>query len=57
MKKVKEVQFKLARVKEISFSCTDFINDLSNDLVEKKLKIEIGFNFRPLKSKNEFGWN
>jgi hypothetical protein len=55
MGKVKEVQFKLSRVKEISFSCTEFINDLSNDIVEKKLKIEIGFNFQLLKSKNEFG--
>lgn len=55
MEKVKEVQFKLVRVKEISFSCTDLINDLSNDIAEKKLKIEIGFNFQILKNKNEFG--
>jgi len=55
MKKVKEVQFKLARVKEISFSCTDFVNDLSHDTIEKNLKIEIGFNFLLLKEKNEFG--
>lgn len=54
MKKVKEVQFKLSRVKEISFSCTDFANDLTNEIIEKNLKIEIGFNFQLLKDSNEF---
>lgn len=55
MEKAKEVQFKLARVKEISFLCTDFITDLSNNDIEKKLKIEIGFNIELLTGKDEIG--
>ncbi len=54
MTKVKEVQFKLSRVKEISFSCTDTVNDLTNEVIEKNLKIEIGFNFQLLKDSNDF---
>jgi len=54
MTKVKEVQFKLSRVKEISFSCTDLVNDLTNETIAKNLKIEIGFNFQLLKDSNEF---
>lgn len=55
MEKVKEVQFKLARVKEISFSCTDFINDIAYNTIERNLRIEAGFGFHLLKDKNEFG--
>mgnify|MGYP001006672834 FL=1 len=55
MTKGKEVQFRLARVKEIAFSCTDIINDLSSEVIEKNLKIEIGFNLQFKKGKNEFG--
>jgi hypothetical protein len=54
MTKVKEIQFKLSRVNEISFSCTDTVNDLTNEVIEKNLKIEIGFNFQLLKDSNEF---
>lgn len=54
MTKVKEVEIKLARVKELSFSCTDLDNDLSLNAIEKNLKIEIGFNFELLKEENEF---
>jgi hypothetical protein len=54
MAKVKQVEFKLARVREISFSCTDLANDLSYATIEKNLKIEIGFNFQLLKEENEF---
>jgi hypothetical protein len=54
MTKVKEVQYKLARVKEISFSCTDLVNDLSIEVIEKDLKIEIGFNFQIRKEEEEF---
>lgn len=54
MTKVKEVEFKLSRVKEISFSCTDLVNDLTYKVIEKDLKIEIGFNFLIRKKENEF---
>lgn len=54
MTKVKEVEFKLSRVKEISFSCTDLVNDLTYEVIEKDLKIEIGFNFLIRKKENEF---
>ena len=54
MTKAQEVQFKLSGVKEISFSCTDLVNDLSKEAIGKNLKIEIGFNFQLLREKNEF---
>jgi hypothetical protein len=54
MTKVKEVQYKLSRVKEISFSCTDLVNDLSKEVIEKDIKIEIGFNFQIFKDTDEF---
>ena len=54
MTKVKEVEFKLSRIKEISFSCTDLVNDLTYEVIEKDLKIEIGFNFLIRKKENEF---
>ncbi len=54
MTKVKEVQYKLSRVKEISFSCTDLVNDLSKAVIEKDIKIEIGFNFQILNNTDEF---
>lgn len=54
MTKVKEVQFKLSRVKEISFSCTNLVNDLRHEAIEKNLKIEIGFNFQRIKDNDEF---
>jgi hypothetical protein len=54
MTKEKEVQYKLSRVKEVSFSCTDLVNDLSHEVIEKDLKIEIGFNFQILKDNDEF---
>lgn len=54
MPKVKEVQYKLSRVKEISFSCTDVVNDLSKEVIEKDIKIEIGFNFQILNDTDEF---
>jgi len=42
-------------VKEISFSCTDFINDIAYNTIERNLRIEVGFGFHLLKDKNEFG--
>lgn len=54
MTKVKEVQYKLSRVREISFSCTDLVNDLSKEVIEKDIKIEIGFNFQIFKDTDEF---
>jgi hypothetical protein len=57
MAKGKEVEFKLSRVREISFSCTEFENGLAKDEIEKNLKIEIGFDFQLLKDDNEFSIN
>jgi|WetSurMetagenome_2_1015567.scaffolds.fasta_scaffold14851_1 hypothetical protein len=54
MATIKDVEFKLSRVKEISFSCTDLVNDLTFEEIEKHLKIEIGFNFQVIKEENEF---
>lgn len=54
MAKTKEVQVKLLKVIELSFSCTDIINDLDNNIIEKDLHIEIGFNFQIKKDVNEF---
>jgi len=54
MTKTKEVQVKLLKVKELSFSCTDIVNDLDNNIIEKDLHIEIGFNFQIKKDVNEF---
>jgi hypothetical protein len=57
MAKGKEVEFKLSRVKEISFACTEFENSQSKEEIEKSLKIEIGFNFQLFKDNNEFSIN
>jgi hypothetical protein len=54
MAKAKEVQVKLLKVKELSFSCTDIVNDLDKSIIEKDLHIEIGFNFHIKKDVNEF---
>ena len=54
MAKTKEVQVKLIKVKELSFSCTDIVNDLDYNFIEKDLHIEIGFNFQIKKEVNEF---
>jgi hypothetical protein len=54
MAKTKEVQVKLIKVKELSFSCTDIVNDLDNTIIEKDLHIEIGINFQIKKEVNEF---
>ena len=54
MSKTKEVQVKFLKVKEFSFSCTDIANDLDYSIIEKYLKIEIGFNFQLKKEENEF---
>lgn len=54
MAKTKEVQVKLLKVKELSFSCTDIVNDLDYNIIEKDLRIEIGFNFQIKKEVNEF---
>jgi hypothetical protein len=54
MAKTKEVQVKLLKVIELSFSCTDIVNDLDNNIIEKDLHIEIGFNFQIKKDVNEF---
>jgi hypothetical protein len=54
MPNVHEVEVKLSKVNETSFSCTDIVNDLSFDDIEKDLKIEIGFNFTLKKEVNEF---
>lgn len=54
MAKTKEVQVKLLKVKELSFSCTDIVNDLDYNIIEKDLRIEIGFNFQIKKDVNEF---
>jgi hypothetical protein len=54
MPNVNEVEVKLSKVNETSFSCTDIVNDLSFDDIEKDLKIEIGFNFTLKKEVNEF---
>lgn len=54
MTKVKEVEVKLSSVREISFSCNDLVHDLSSAVIEKDIKIEIGFNFQVLKEENEF---
>jgi hypothetical protein len=57
MAKGKEVEFKLSRVREISFSCTEFENGLGKEQIEKNLKIEIGFDFQLLNDDNEFSIN
>jgi hypothetical protein len=54
MAKTKEAQVKLLKVKELSFSCTDIVNDLDYNIIEKDLRIEIGFNFQIKKDVNEF---
>jgi hypothetical protein len=54
MPKTKEVQVKLLKVKELSFSCTDIVNDLDYNVIDKDLRIEIGFNFQIRKEVNEF---
>lgn len=57
MAKGKEVEFKLSRVREISFSCNEFENSLNKEEIEKNLKIEIGFNFQLVIENNEFSIN
>lgn len=54
MGKTKEVQVKLIKVKKLAFSCTDIVNDLDNNIIEKDLHIEIGFNFQVKKEINVF---
>ena len=54
MTKTQEVQVKLLKVRELSFSCTDIVNDLDNSVIEKDLHIEIGFDFQIKKESNEF---
>jgi len=50
----KPQQVKLLKVRELSFSCTNIVNDLDNIVIEKDLHIEIGFNFQIKKDANEF---